>query len=157
MSISVSLWSDSEELVLYYEKLNKIPLPFEAEWSVGHKMIAAQILINLICEKVETFGSNLKNEFVSELVAQRYVPIFGISRNETHHCNIHSSKDFPILAELSSKFEERAENIANVLREMETKFLDDSIRNILLGNYIEFVAEFLFGAESVNEFLQNCF
>ena len=46
LSISVSSWTDSEEAVIYYDKIRTHVLPFESEWSKEEFSIGLKLFID---------------------------------------------------------------------------------------------------------------
>jgi ribosomal protein L16 Arg81 hydroxylase len=66
LSISVNVWSDSEEQVIYNKQITKEPLPLDAEWDTAKRI---QLVRHFLYQLVDSvLGENKAHEFLHETV-----------------------------------------------------------------------------------------
>jgi len=147
VSISVSMWSSSEEALFYYEKILTIPLPFETHWTREQNIGALHSFIRDLVTNLHS------GDFVrSFLIEQRYVPVFGrLASSHVMNCHPENSLNFQqFVGEFAKSFAEMG-NYANEKEDGNT------IRNVYLANYVEHIIKQTLGVQYVNVFLQSCF
>jgi len=157
VSISVSVWCDSEEVQMYYDYIQKQPLPFEDSWTKEQFAVSLQIFGKMLIDSIfQKEGSYIK--FVNEfLLEQRYTPLFN-KIQQSHVCNSKEPLWEQFRESLSiDKFQKQATITAGLFHQI-YKFSNETIiRDITLAQYIELVTENFLGVDWVIHFLQVCF
>jgi len=159
LSISVSFWCDSEELQVYLESIKREPLPFEEHWTPKQLALATSLFLRKLIDELESVGKIMAGQFLETLIEQRYVPIFGVFSTERRDlictCNDFENCMDEVEQYLTHRIDHTVSNLKILFEEISVHAGND-IHDILLGNYIETVVEFVLGVEQVNPFVQSC-
>ena len=51
-SVSVSVWTDSEETILYLDRIMVHSLPFEEGWSKSEFQVAIKVFVDMLLKKI---------------------------------------------------------------------------------------------------------
>lgn len=155
LSISSSFWSDSEEL-FYLDGIKSKAVPMDKSWTREQQAVALQqFLAMLLTETVHRSA----NQFIQQLVANRYSALFNASMLQTDLIPItcHASDTQFLNETVLSAFSALSAEVKTLFFHLLAVSNDPSILNIVMGNYVEYLAESNLGVESVAPFLYHCF
>lgn len=171
LSISVARWSPSEAEARK-DALETLPLPWEAEWSVPHTVLAAALFVRAVLSEMHDGDAARARSLLQRHLRSRFEPLRALPLAEQE--GLLSPPGSPLaerlrshcapLAETGGEDEERVEHlrqhvadgarrVAAAARNVST---DWGVIELVLGNYVEAVTEFVAGRESTHAFLTLC-
>jgi len=147
LSISVNIWSDSKEFLIM-DGILKSALPFEDYWSNQDKALTVKKYIMHLVEGV--WGKARSPRILKDLLDVRYqqfmtvlIPSIGFE-----FCGNEGSVVLDDDVLLKS---------VNNVKERFLEILNDSVRSMMMGNFIEELANWAVGVNNVGMFLASCF
>ncbi|XP_065846591.1 jmjC domain-containing protein E-like [Oscarella lobularis] len=157
-SVSVNVWNDAPEYLLMDEIYRK-PIPLELDWELSKRALMTRLYIHMLAQRLEL----VSDELVENLFLTRYYPLHGFNPKDAdlavsslareEMSDICSSVNWN---EHAQKFSGAADRGLREIIPLFSKIADTSIRILLLGNYIEHLANTCIGTERVYSFLEQC-
>jgi hypothetical protein len=108
VSISVSVWTDSEEAQVYYDEIMASALPFESDYTADQFASAIRLFIQELCKSLH--GPSGISFVRKLLVEQRYQPIFGETKDTFSSCH----KEW----QLTDNFQQKVNTIATLFQKI---------------------------------------
>ena len=168
LSISVAIWSDSDA-ALRKDSLDRLPLPWEAEWSADEVLLAAVHFLRSAIASVHGGDLLASRAMLSRLLTSRYQSLHMLTEKEREgllppdgkagqedRLAVCSTRNGAVAArstELGAHVWQGALRVADAVRDISD---DVAIREVALANYIEAVSEFVVGASMTYSFLSTC-
>jgi hypothetical protein len=155
LSISTSFWSDSEEL-FYLDGIKSKAVPMDKSWTRVQQAVALQQFLAMLLPDTVNCTAN---QFIQQLVANRYSALFNASMLQTDLIPVtcHASDTQFLNATVLSEFSAVSAEVRTLFLSLFAVSNDPSILNIVMGNYVEYLAVSNLGVESVAPFLYHCF
>ncbi len=152
-SISINIWTGCDESDAHWN-IQSAPLPFESDWTQTERMLGVKAYLSIVLNEMLHQGREGgfvlaykdARDYIKQVIGRKYNHLI---QNKIVPSKITCPKGFD---KVDRKFNQYAQKVVDIALRVTPR-----IRDILVGHWLEEVAQWAVGGEYAGAFLMNCF